>query len=149
MEILAIEFFCVWLNPCFGSSDLQIVSSLLWSYLIQVTNFYKVLFLRYHHHETLDATLMQSYVDITYSFESMASSLCHTKCNSLGQNKHFFSVRFLFFMCNIYTHTHTHWLHLGGGTLNNLMVRLQSWSFRECGVPLHCHYSQVLSDMEL
>ena len=29
-------------------------------------------------------------------------------------------------------------------TLNNLMVRfLQCWSFRECGVTLHCHRSQV------
>ena len=24
-----------------------------------------------------------------------------------------------------------------------LMVRLQSWNFRECAVVLHCHYSQV------
>ena len=29
-------------------------------------------------------------------------------------------------------------------TLNKLMVRLQqSWSFRECGVPLYCHRSHV------
>ena len=29
-------------------------------------------------------------------------------------------------------------------TLNNLMVRFQQcWSFGECGVPLHCHRSQV------
>ena len=29
-------------------------------------------------------------------------------------------------------------------TLNNLMVTLQwFWSFGECGVPLHCHWSQV------
>ena len=32
-------------------------------------------------------------------------------------------------------------------TLNHLMVRHPSWSFRECGVPLHCHYSQVHSDL--
>ena len=31
-------------------------------------------------------------------------------------------------------------------TLNNLMVRFQwYWSFGECGVPLHCHCSQVHS----
>ena len=31
-------------------------------------------------------------------------------------------------------------------TLNNLMVRFQQcWSFGECGVPLHCHRSQVHS----
>ena len=31
-------------------------------------------------------------------------------------------------------------------TLNNLMVRSQlRWSFRECGVPLHCHRSEVHS----
>ena len=33
-------------------------------------------------------------------------------------------------------------------TLNYLMVRLQSWSFGECAVPLQCHYSQVHSDLE-
>ena len=54
-----------------------------------------------------------------------------------------------------------HWLHLWswGKTpppthptsvldtiLNNLMAKLQLWSFRE--VPLHCHYSQVHSNPE-
>ena len=34
-------------------------------------------------------------------------------------------------------------------TLNNLMVRFkQCWSFGECGVPLHCHRSQVHSGPE-
>ena len=34
-------------------------------------------------------------------------------------------------------------------TLNNLMVRFQQcWSFREYGVPLHCHRSQVHSGPE-
>ena len=34
-------------------------------------------------------------------------------------------------------------------TLNNLMVRFQQcWSFGECGVPLHCHHSQVHSGLE-
>ena len=34
-------------------------------------------------------------------------------------------------------------------TLNNLMVRFQQcWSFGECGVPLHCHRSQVHSGPE-
>ena len=46
------------------------------------------------------------------------------------------------------------WLHLCRGvdpyhhqwlswimTLNHLIVKLQSWSFGECGVLLHCHYS--------
>ena len=53
-----------------------------------------------------------------------------------------------------------HWLHLCRGvrphqtsvldmTLNNLMVRFQQcWSFGECGVPLHCHRSQVHSGPE-
>ena len=53
-----------------------------------------------------------------------------------------------------------HWLHLCRGvrppptsvldmTLNNLMVRFQQcWSFGECGVPLHCHHSQVHSGPE-
>ena len=54
--------------------------------------------------------------------------------------------------CRIY------WLHLCRGvrpnpltsalymTLNNLMVRFQQcWSFGECGIPLHCHRSQVHS----
>ena len=48
-----------------------------------------------------------------------------------------------------------HWLRLCRGvrlplmsvldmTLNNLMVRFpQCWCFGECGVPLHCHCSQV------
>ena len=31
-------------------------------------------------------------------------------------------------------------------TLNNLMIRLQSWSVGECRVPLHCHCSQGHSD---
>ena len=31
-------------------------------------------------------------------------------------------------------------------TLNNLMMRLQYWSFEECEIPLHCHYSLVHSD---
>ena len=30
--------------------------------------------------------------------------------------------------------------------VNNLMVKLLSWSSRECRVPLCCHYSQVHSD---
>ena len=30
-------------------------------------------------------------------------------------------------------------------TLNHPMVRFQLWSFRECGVLLHCHYFQVHS----
>ena len=34
-------------------------------------------------------------------------------------------------------------------TQNNLMVRPRLWwSFGECGVPLHCHHSQVHSDPE-
>ena len=34
-------------------------------------------------------------------------------------------------------------------TLKNLMVRFQPcWSFRECGVPLYCHCSQVHSGPE-
>ena len=53
-----------------------------------------------------------------------------------------------------------HWLHLYRWvrpplmsvldmTLNNLMVRFQQcWSFGECGVPLHCHRSQVHSGPE-
>ena len=54
-----------------------------------------------------------------------------------------------------------HWLPLCRGvwpppptsvldmTLNNLMVRFQQcWNFGECGVPLHCHCSQVLSGPE-
>ena len=53
-----------------------------------------------------------------------------------------------------------HWRHLCRGvnppitsvldmTLNNLMVRFQQcWSLGECGVPLHCHRSQVHSGPE-
>ena len=33
-------------------------------------------------------------------------------------------------------------------TLNNPMVRLQSWSSGECEVHLHYHFSQVVSDPE-
>ena len=33
-------------------------------------------------------------------------------------------------------------------TLYHRMVRLQFWSSGECGVPFHCHYSQILSDLE-
>ena len=33
-------------------------------------------------------------------------------------------------------------------TLNHLMVRLQSWKFGQCGVPIHCYYYQVHSDAE-
>ena len=36
----------------------------------------------------------------------------------------------------------------GYDTKLDLLVRLQSWSFVEWGVPLHCHYSQVHSDLE-
>ena len=32
--------------------------------------------------------------------------------------------------------------------INHLMLRLQSMSFRECGVFLDCHYSKVHSDPE-
>ena len=31
-------------------------------------------------------------------------------------------------------------------TLNDLMVRFQSWSFRECWIILYCYYSQVYFD---
>ena len=31
-------------------------------------------------------------------------------------------------------------------TLNNLILRLQSWNSDNFGVPLHCHCSQVHSD---
>ena len=31
---------------------------------------------------------------------------------------------------------------------NHLMVTHHFWIFGECGVPLHCHYSQVHSDLE-
>ena len=34
-----------------------------------------------------------------------------------------------------------------GMTLNNLLVMVQCWRFRECGVLLHCHHSQVHSDL--
>ena len=30
----------------------------------------------------------------------------------------------------------------------HLVARYQLWSSGECGVPLHCHYSQVHSDPE-
>ena len=33
-------------------------------------------------------------------------------------------------------------------TLNHLIMWLQSWIFRECGVPLHCYYSQVHCDLD-
>ena len=33
-------------------------------------------------------------------------------------------------------------------TLNYLMMRFQPWSFGECGVPLHCHCSQIHSGLE-
>ena len=29
-----------------------------------------------------------------------------------------------------------------------MSVRLLSWSFGECGISLHCHYSQVLSNLK-
>ena len=32
--------------------------------------------------------------------------------------------------------------------INHLMVRLQPWSFEEYGVPFHCHWFLVHSDME-
>ena len=31
-------------------------------------------------------------------------------------------------------------------TPNYLLLRIHSWNFGKCGVPLHCHYSQVHSD---
>ena len=34
-------------------------------------------------------------------------------------------------------------------TLNHLIVRLQSWRFKECRVSFHFHYSQVHSDREM
>ena len=34
----------------------------------------------------------------------------------------------------------------GYHTKLHMMVRLQSWSFGECGVSFHCHYSQVHSE---
>ena len=64
------------------------------------------------------------------------------------------------FNCPVSWGCRIHWLHLGWGvrppltsvldmTLNNLMVRFQQcWSFGECGVPLHCHCSQVYSGPE-
>ena len=36
----------------------------------------------------------------------------------------------------------------GYSTKLHLIVRFLFWSFRECRVPLHCHYSQVHSDSE-
>ena len=62
--------------------------------------------------------------------------------------------------CPVSWGSRIHWLHLCRGvrppltsvldmTLNNLMVRFQQcWSFGECGVPLHCHRSQVHSGLE-
>ena len=35
----------------------------------------------------------------------------------------------------------------GYDTKLHLMVRLQLWNFGKCGVPLHCHHSQVHSDL--
>ena len=43
----------------------------------------------------------------------------------------------------------THTMSILDMTLNNLMVKFQQcWSFGECGVPLHCHRSQVHSGPE-
>ena len=63
--------------------------------------------------------------------------------------------------CPVVWDCRIHWLHLCRGvrpppltsvldmTLNNLMVRFrQCWSFGECGIPLHCHRSQVHSGPE-
>ena len=33
-------------------------------------------------------------------------------------------------------------------TLNHLITRLQPWRFGECGLPLHCYWSRVHSDLE-
>ena len=64
------------------------------------------------------------------------------------------------YICPVSWGCRIHWLHLCRGvsppltsvldmTLNNLMVRFQQcWSFGECGVPLHCHCSQVHSGPE-
>ena len=63
-------------------------------------------------------------------------------------------------ICSVGWGCRIHWLHLCSGvrlpqmivldmTLNNLMVRFQyCWSFVECGVPLYCHCSLVISDLE-
>ena len=71
----------------------------------------------------------------------------------------FFSF-FFFFFCPVGWGCRIHRLLLCRGvkppqrvswymTINNLMVRLQQcWSFGECGVPLHCHRSQVHSGPE-
>ena len=66
-----------------------------------------------------------------------------------------------FVICPVSWGCRIHWLHLCRGvrpppitsvldmTLNNLMLRFQQcWSFGECGVPLHCHRSQVHSGPE-
>ena len=37
----------------------------------------------------------------------------------------------------------------GYDTKLHQIVRLQSWKFGECGVPLYCHYCQIYSDLEL
>ena len=46
------------------------------------------------------------------------------------------------------TPPHTHTSGVLSIALNHLMVRLQSWSLGECGVPLHCDYSWVHSNLE-
>ena len=78
-------------------------------------------------------------------------------------DKHFFRIISLIFMkpsqlrCKIHrlylcrgvrqtpTHPPTSVLHM---TLNKLIARLQPRRFRECEVRLHCHCSQVHSDLE-
>ena len=74
---------------------------------------------------------------------------------------HFETVHYPALSCPVSWDCRIHWLHLCRGvrppltsvldmTLNNLMVRFQQcWSFGECGVPLHCHRSQVHSGPEL
>ena len=72
-----------------------------------------------------------------------------------------FNVLIHFIYCPVGWGCRIHWLLLCRGvrpppptrvldmTLNNLMVRFQQcWSFGECGVPLHCHRSQVHSGPE-
>ena len=71
------------------------------------------------------------------------------------------SIEIWIFFCPVGWGCRIHWLHLcrrvrpptsnecPDMTLNNLMVRFQQcWSFGECGVPLHCHCSQVHSSPE-
>ena len=106
-------------------------------------------------HSVATGSISSGWWDLITSKQQSSSSLCQMQCMPC-----FLVMVIQFIICPVGWGSRIHRLLLCRGvrtpptsvldmTLNNLMVRFQQcWSLGECGVPLHCHRSQVQSGPE-